>query len=189
MASSLSHPNVAYIYEIGEEPTGSGSSPWSTWKVSRSARSLRGGPAGTQRISTSASQVADALEAAHSKGIVHRDIKPANLMLDPRGHVKVLDFGLAKLRGRLRRLGRDAPDNQRRPGARHGAIHEPGAGTWARGMDHRTDLFSLGVVLYEAATGRLPFAGANASETIARILHSPARCHRASRRVPRSWIA
>jgi two-component system LytT family response regulator len=113
-------------------------------------------------------QVADALDDAHSKGIVHRDIKPSNLMLTPRGYVKVLDFGLAKLED-------PASGHETQVMTSAGVV----MGTVAymspeqamgRDVDHRTDLFSLGVVFYEMATARLPFPGATPSETMARIL-------------------
>ncbi len=123
---------------------------------------------------TSASQVADALDEAHRKGITHRDIKPANLMLTPRGQVKVLDFGLAKV---------TLPEGQA-IGSDISTVVNTETGTvmgtvqymspeqvLGRDVDHRTDIFSLGVVLYEMATGRLPFSGSSVSETTDRILH------------------
>jgi two-component system LytT family response regulator len=170
LASALTHPNVAYIHEIGQDGD--------LWFLAMeyvegealSAR-IKEGPLKIADILDIGIQVADALDDAHSKGIVHRDIKPANLMLTPRGHVKVLDFGLAK----LEKAARSSEDTQllTSAGLVLGTVQymspEQALG---REVDHRTDIFSLGVVLYEMATGRLPFAGANASETMARILQT-----------------
>jgi len=170
LASALTHPNVAYIHEIGQDG--------GLWFLAMeyvdgsplSAR-IQEGALKVPEILKIGIQVADALDDAHSKGIVHRDIKPANLMLTPRGHVKVLDFGLAKLEKALK----SSQDTQllTSAGLVLGTVEymspEQALG---REVDHRTDIFSLGVVLYEMATGRLPFAGANSSETMARILQA-----------------
>ncbi|HEY6390974.1 MAG TPA: protein kinase, partial [Bryobacteraceae bacterium] len=170
LASALTHPNVAYIHEIGQDGE--------LWFLAMeyvdgsplSAR-IQEGALKVSGILQIGIQVADALDDAHSKGIVHRDIKPANLMLTPRGHVKVLDFGLAKLEKALK----NTQDTQllTSAGLVLGTVEymspEQALG---REVDHRTDIFSLGVVLYEMATGRLPFAGANSSETMARILQA-----------------
>jgi len=174
LASALSHPNVAYIYEIGEHHIGEGQGLrfLAMEYVEGEPLSVRltRGPLPISELLSIGVQVADALDDAHSKGIVHRDIKPSNLMLTPRGHVKVLDFGLAKLEA-------DNKSDETQLITNDGVV----LGTVAymspeqalgRALDHRTDLFSLGVVLYEMATGRLPFAGATISETIARILNS-----------------
>jgi two-component system, LytTR family, response regulator len=170
LASALTHPNVAYIHEIGQDGE--------LWFLAMeyvdgsplSAR-IQEGALKVSEILQIGIQVADALDDAHSKGIVHRDIKPANLMLTPRGHVKVLDFGLAKLEKPLK----SGQDTQllTSAGLVLGTVEymspEQALG---REVDARTDIFSLGVVLYEMSTGRLPFAGANSSETMARILQA-----------------
>jgi two-component system, LytTR family, response regulator len=173
LASALTHPNVAYIYELGGDVGGEGGLRFLAMEyVEGEPLSVRlgRGPLGFSELLSVGCQVADALDDAHSKGIVHRDIKPSNLMLTPRGYVKVLDFGLAKL---------EAP----RTGQETQVMTSTGVvmGTVAymspeqalgREMDHRTDLFSLGVVLYEMATARLPFPGNTPSESMARILGS-----------------
>jgi two-component system LytT family response regulator len=170
IASALSHPNVAVIHEIGQD-----AEVWFiameyvegdplTAKISR-------GPLPPAEIVRLGQEIADALDAAHQKGIVHRDIKPANLMLTARGHVKVLDFGLAK----MKQERRPSDDTQllTSAGVVMGTVQymspEQALG---RELDHRSDLFSLGVVLYEMTTGRLPFAGATTQETLAKILQA-----------------
>ena len=170
VASSLSHPNIAYIYEIGQSGE--------TWFIAMEyvdgqPLSVRyaAAPMSCVEIVKVGMDVADALDAAHSKGVVHRDIKPANLMLTQRGHVKVLDFGLAK----LDRAKGDTAETRllTQAGVVMGTVQymspEQALG---RHVDHRSDIFSLGVVLYEAATRRLPFAGANTAETIAAIIQN-----------------
>jgi two-component system LytT family response regulator len=178
LASALTHPNVAYIYEIGEDD---GLRFLAMEYVAGEALSVRlaRGPVEFTELVSVGIQVADALDDAHSKGIVHRDIKPSNLMLTPRGYVKVLDFGLAKLEttGVGNKTGNQMPPDETQVMTSLGVV----MGTVAymspeqalgRDVDHRTDLFSLGVVLYEMATARLPFPGATPSESMARILGS-----------------
>ena len=113
-------------------------------------------------------EIADALDAAHAKGIVHRDIKPANIFVTERGHAKILDFGLAKVKlgggssaGVTRGDGGSAvrPSDQSRDSTRNGRLHVARAGARAKSWMPRTDLFSFGAVLYEMATGTLPFRG------------------------------
>ena len=128
------------------------------------------GPLSLSELLSVGIQVADALDDAHSKGIVHRDIKPSNLMLTPRGYVKVLDFGLAKLENAVENPS-DETQLMTSAGVVMGTVaYMSPEQALGRDVDHRTDLFSLGVVLYEMATARLPFSGATPSETMARIL-------------------
>ncbi|HET9533091.1 MAG TPA: serine/threonine-protein kinase, partial [Blastocatellia bacterium] len=172
--SALNHPNIVAIYEVGQ--------------IDRrhfiaieyiEGETLRGrlnrGPIELSEALEIGAQMASALEAAHEAGIVHRDIKPENIMLRPDGYVKVLDFGLAKLTKR----GVNSGDNERETRAGVTTLAGTVLGTprymspeQARGLavDARTDIFSLGVILYEMAAGRTPFGGATTSDVIAAIL-------------------
>ncbi len=170
LASALTHPNVATIFEIGQQGE--------LWFLAMEyvegrplAQRILEGPLKISELVQVGMQVADALDDAHSKGIVHRDIKPANLMITPRGHVKVLDFGLAKLEADAK--GRDETQLLTSAGLVVGTVsYMSPEQALGRDVDYRTDIFSLGVVLYEMATGRLPFSGATPSETMARILQA-----------------
>ncbi len=151
---------------------------WNCSKGRTSTTKLTGGPMPTDRLLDMAIQMADALDAAHGKGIIHRDIKPANIFLTPRGQVKVLDFGLAKLtrpemdmddhRGHAGVAASGLPD-QSRFDRWDDRIHVPRAG--ARGRSRpANDLFSLGTVIYQMATGKMPFAGATSAVVFHAIL-------------------
>ena len=173
-ASALNHPNVATIYEIGEAD---GISYIAMEYVEGETldSKISGRPLGSTEIVDIAAQVADALDEAHARGITHRDIKSANIMVTARSQAKVLDFGLAKIRlPRLENLSSEvATEKLTAPGIVMGTVNymspEQALG---KGVDHRTDIFSFGVVMYEMATGRLPFSAATATETIERITHA-----------------
>lgn len=171
-ASALNHPHVCVVFDVGETDEGL---PYIAMEFI-AGRSLdavaKAGPMEIRQIVDVAVQVADALDAAHTKGIVHRDIKPANISLNERGKVKVLDFGLAKRMPEA--LENDGLTRELRQTQAGQVLGTPGymspEQALGRDLDHRTDLFSVGVVLYELATGRLPFTGGSFGELVNRIV-------------------
>jgi two-component system LytT family response regulator len=179
LASALSHPNAAHIYEIGQASSGKGSgSHFLAMEYiegdTLEAR-LTGDPMLLAEILAIGAQVADAMQAAHERKIVHRDIKPANLMINARGHVTVLDFGLAKFiaESKSSSTSQIATQFMTSGGVVLGTVsYMSPEQALGHGVDPRSDIFSLGVVLYRMATGKLPFTGATAQETLARILQA-----------------
>jgi serine/threonine protein kinase len=167
-ASALNHPHVCVIHEVGETSDQQLYIAMEFVEGETLAGRLRQGRLEIGEVVDIGMQVADALEAAFSRGIVHRDIKPSNICLNERGRVKVLDFGLAK---RLQ-----APQEEQAALQQTSTGHLLGTPSYmspeqalGRDVDHRTDIFSLGVVLYELVTGRVPFPGASLGEIIDRI--------------------
>jgi eukaryotic-like serine/threonine-protein kinase len=179
-ASALNHPNICTIYAVERAGEGADAQSFIAMELLEGQnldQKLYSGPMPTGPLLDIAIQLADALDAAHAKGIIHRDIKPANIFLTSRGQVKVLDFGLAKLARRemqMETIGatQDAPSpNLTSPGATVGTIAYMSP-EQARGeeLDTRSDLFSLGTVIYQMATGKQPFAGATSAVVFHAIL-------------------
>ncbi len=174
-ASKLNHANVAHIYDI-DEFEGTRFIVMEYVEGTTLDRRIDGQPLDGAEMLRVSVQIAEALEEAHNNGVVHRDIKPQNIGITSRGQVKVLDFGLAKVSGAADHDDlRDfrSTEFKTAPGVMMGTVHymspEQALG---REVDFRTDVFSLGVVMYEMVTGRLPFSGATRGETIDLILHA-----------------
>ena len=174
-ASALEHPHIAVIHEI-DEADGICFIAMELVRGEKLAALTARAPLGVGRALDLAVEIAEGLARAHDKGIVHRDLKPANVMLTEDGHAKIIDFGLAKL---VEALGVDSDGqtilkNETDPGMVLGTATYMSP-EQARGskIDHRSDIFSFGIVLYEMLTGRPPFRGSTGIDTMHAILHDP----------------
>ena len=172
-AATLSHPNIAALYEIGEDR----GQLFLVFEFvpGESLKTVIGGrPLNPRRAIDLAVQVADALADAQAGGIVHRDIKPASIMVTPKGNAKVLDFGLSTwTAGGAER--EHAAEGATSPGIAPGAVaYLSPEQALGEQLDHRTDIFSLGIVMFEMLTGRLPFSAATPAALALQIVQAPA---------------
>ena len=173
-ASQLQHPHIGVVYEV-DEIDGVSIIAMELIRGEKLSDMLNRASFSTPRALTIAIEVAEGLACAHEAGVVHRDVKPANVMITEEGHAKIIDFGLAKLVAALSGDGDEFTAAATAPGIVMGtALYMSPEQARSDLLDHRSDVFSFGVMLYETLAGRPPFRGHNGVETLSAILHVPA---------------